>query len=177
MRQDITVAFTARLSAFAGFMAFSEQVVRLQASKTQPILRGELSSLSWGVFLKYRTTPEWVLTLTLEARSIKWFFLSKSCQSTFLNLRLHKTTAHLSLPCSTLIRCTRRILLPLNTFVYGRQWSFCVPILYAQKKLVFGSYKIVPLSDQIFEGVSHLEIKRSIAITQELVSMDGTNSM
>ena len=37
--------------------------------------------------------------------------------------------------------------------------------------------KFVPLSDQIVEGVPRLEIKRSIAITHELVSMDGTNSM
>ena len=74
MQQDLMGAFTTRLSAFAGFRAFSEHVVRLQASKTQPILRGDLSSMSRGLFLKYRKTPEWMFTLSLEARSIKWFF-------------------------------------------------------------------------------------------------------
>ena len=37
--------------------------------------------------------------------------------------------------------------------------------------------KFIPLSDQIIEGVPRLEIKRSIAITLELVSIDETNSM
>ena len=67
-QQDIMAIFTSRLSAFADFRAYPEQVVTLQASKTQPILRGELSPLGCGLFLKNRTTPEWLFTLTLEAR-------------------------------------------------------------------------------------------------------------
>ena len=51
--KHIIGAFTTRLSAFAGFRAFPEHVVKLQASKTQPILREELSSLGWRIFLKY----------------------------------------------------------------------------------------------------------------------------
>ena len=51
-------AFTTRLSAFAGFRAFPEYVVRLQASKTQPILREELSSLDWGISHKYTEGTE-----------------------------------------------------------------------------------------------------------------------
>ena len=65
MHQDIMAVFTSRLNAFADFRAYPEQVVTLQASKTQPILRGELSTLGCGLFLKNRTTPEWVFTLTL----------------------------------------------------------------------------------------------------------------
>ena len=78
MQQDIMGAFTTRLIAFAGFRALPEQVVRLQASKTQLISRGELRLLSWGLFLKNRTTPEWVFTLTLEARSINWLSTFKA---------------------------------------------------------------------------------------------------
>ena len=37
--------------------------------------------------------------------------------------------------------------------------------------------KFVPLSDQIIEDVIRLEVKRSIAISNELVSMDGTKSL
>ena len=37
--------------------------------------------------------------------------------------------------------------------------------------------KFVPLSDHIIEGVPRLEIKRSIAITHELVFMDGTRQL
>ena len=37
--------------------------------------------------------------------------------------------------------------------------------------------KFVPLTDQIIEGVPRLETKRSIVITNELVSIVRTNSM
>ena len=60
-------------------------------------------------------------------------------------------------------------MLPFNDFMYERQWSFCGPIFNAKKS--------VPLSDQIIEGFPRLEVKRSIAITHEFVSMDGINSM
>ena len=49
-------------------------------------------------------------------------------------------------------------------FLMHRRSSFSAPI------------KFGPLSDQIVEGVPRLEIKRSIAITHEVVSMDVTNS-
>ena len=50
-------------------------------------------------------------------------------------------------------------------FLMHRRRSFLAPT------------KFGPLSDQIIEDVPRLEIKRPIAITLELVSMDGTNSM
>ena len=37
---------------------------------------------------------------------------------------------------------TWRITLPLNAFMYERQWSFCVPIFEIQRKLFFGSYNV-----------------------------------
>ena len=49
-------------------------------------------------------------------------------------------------------------------FLMHRRSSFSAPT------------KFVPLPDQIIEGVPRLAIKRSISITHELVSMDGTNS-
>ena len=55
MQQGIMGAFTARLSLLAGLRTLPEHVLRLQARKTQPILRGELSSLSWVLFLKYNS--------------------------------------------------------------------------------------------------------------------------
>ena len=45
MQHDIMSAFTTRLTAFVGFQAFWKNEMRLQANKTQPVLRGELSSL------------------------------------------------------------------------------------------------------------------------------------
>ena len=74
LQQDIMGAFTTRRNANAGFRAFPEHVVRLQTGKTQPTVRGELTSFGRGCFFKYRTTSAWVFTLTLEARSMKLFF-------------------------------------------------------------------------------------------------------
>ena len=78
MQQDIMGAFTARLSALAGFRAFSEHVVRLKASKTQPIFCGELSSLSWDVLFKSYSYPNDFETATrLDKQEAKLIMLSE----------------------------------------------------------------------------------------------------
>ena len=53
--------------------------------------------------------------------------------------------------------------------MYERQWSFCVPIFDAQKKLFSAPTKFVPLSDQIIEGVPRLEMKRSKLLDGEFL--------
>ena len=74
MQQDILSVFTTRFTAFAGFWTFPKHVVRLQAGITPAFFSGKLSPLGWGLFQECTTTPEWVFTLTLDARSINWLY-------------------------------------------------------------------------------------------------------
>ena len=52
-----------------------------------------------------------------------------------------------------------------------------IPCSSTQKKLFLCTDKLVPLSDQIFDGVPRLAINLSTPMTQELESIDGTTSI
>ena len=72
---------------------------------------------------------------------------------------------------------TRRIEFPVDTFL-DQRLSNCllIPVKNVLKQFFFGATKLVPLSDQITQGMPRRETNLSIPMTQLLVSIDGKTS-
>ena len=81
-----------------------------------------------------------------------------------------------ALPIAAMMWCTEEIEISGYIFMRKDGWSHVLPVLETGKKFLFCKTKLAPPSDQKLLDEPQRAAKRSMHITHEMVSSDGTTS-